>query len=83
MRSAIQRAEILVDHHGGSAFAANDAKRFPDILCHQRRETFGRLVDQDQIGIGHRAPDGEHLLLAAGQLMTTVPAARMKARKQS
>src|SRR5256886_8952611 len=38
----------------------------PDLLAHQRREPLGRLVEDEQVRIGHERPaDGEHLLLAA------------------
>ena len=42
---------------------------FEQVLDHQRREPFGGLVEQQQLGIAHqRAADGEHLLLAAGEI---------------
>ena len=39
------------------------------VLHHQRREPFRRLVEQQQLGIAHQgAADGQHLLLAAGEV---------------
>ena len=36
-------------------------------------KSLGRLVENEQVGIGHqRAADGEHLLFAAGELVPAV-----------
>ncbi len=44
----------------------------PDAARHQRREAFGRLVDQDQIEVDHQRRDRRPalLLFAAGELMS-------------
>ena len=50
----------------------------------QRRQAFGRLVEDQQIGVGHqRAADGQHLLLAAGQLGAAVAAAARRGAETS
>ena len=55
----------------------------PDLLGDQRRQPLGRLVDEDQVGVGHqRAADRQHLLLAAGELVAAVAAPLGEAREQ-
>ena len=42
--------------------------RGPDFLADDRGEALGRLVEDEEAGVGHQgAADGEHLLLAAGE----------------
>ena len=54
----------------------------PDLARDQRRESFGRLVENQQVGIGQeRAADRQHLLLAARQLIAAVTKARGEPRK--
>ncbi len=49
----------------------------------RRREPFGRLVEDEQLRIGHQcAADREHLLLAAGKLVAHVGAALGEAREE-
>ena len=49
----------------------------------QRREAFGRFIQDQQFRVGHqRAADREHLLLAAGELVAHVAAALGEPRKQ-
>ncbi len=64
---------LLDDDHGLLA----GAHKIVDHLCHlghdDRGEAFHGLVEQQQAGVGHeRARDGEHLLLAAGQMVAQV-----------
>ena len=54
-----------------------------DLLHQDRREAQGRLVQQQQPGSGHeRPPDGQHLLLAAGQRATLLVQALAEPREQ-
>ncbi len=49
------------------------ADRPPDLRDDERREAFGRLVEDQQARVGHqRAADREHLLLAARELLAAV-----------
>jgi hypothetical protein len=55
-----------------------------DLLADQRRQAFGGFVQDQQLGVGHqRAADGQHLLLAARQLVAEVGRALGQARKQA
>jgi hypothetical protein len=52
---------------------ADDAADAPDLARDQRRQAFRGFVEDEHVGVGHqRAADGEHLLLAAGQLLAAV-----------
>ncbi len=47
------------------------------VVRDQRRQTLGRLVEDQQARIGQqRAADGQHLLLAARQLAAAMPESR-------
>ena len=74
---------VLVDDHRRDAVAANLADDAPDLLGDLRREALGRLVEDEEIGVGHqRAADGEHLLLAARELKAAVAEPLREARKR-
>src|SRR5882762_3536956 len=61
-----QPLDVLVDHQDRLAGRLQRGEASPDLLTHQRREPLGRLVEDEQVRIGHERPaDGEHLLLAA------------------
>src|SRR5487761_1030531 len=61
-----ERSEILVDNDAGDAAVAQLPDDRPDFFGDARRQTFGGLVEHDQVGIGHqRASDGQHLLFTA------------------
>jgi hypothetical protein len=65
-----QPVHVLVDHQDGLAGLAKLPQATPDLLADQRGEALGRFVQDQQPGVGHqRAPDREHLLLAARQLV--------------
>ncbi len=54
-----------------------------DLLDDLRREAERRLVEQQELGRGHqRAADGEHLLLAAGEVAGRRPAALGEHREE-
>src|SRR5487761_249777 len=61
-----ERSEILVKNDAGGAAVAQLPDDRPDFFGDARRQTFGGLVEHDQVGIGHqRASDGQHLLFTA------------------
>src|SRR6266478_6139210 len=61
-----QPLDVLVDHQDRLAGRLQRGEASPDLLAHQRREPLGRLVEDEEVRIGHERPaDGEHLLLAA------------------
>src|ERR1043166_9729205 len=63
-----QSTDILVDHQDGLALALEPRQAAPDFLANQRRQAFGRLVEDQELGVGHQgAADRQHLLLAARQ----------------
>src|SRR5712675_2222804 len=62
-------AEILLDQENGEALLLESPNGAADLLDDDRREAFGRLVEQEQPRAGAQdAADGEHLLLAPRQL---------------
>ena len=69
--SAMRRAsgQVLLDQQDRQALALEALDHPADLADEQRRQTLRRLVHQEQVGVGHqRAGDGQHLLLAAGEL---------------
>src|SRR5215470_19495111 len=75
---------VLLDQDGGKTLLAHDPlERRDQLLDDDGREALERLVEQDDTRIEHeRAPDREHLLLAAGELVAEIAAAFGEARKQ-
>src|SRR6186713_951536 len=60
--------QLLLDKENRDTGLRDAGDEIADLLHDQRRETFGRLVDHDEIRIAHQRPAGrEHLLLAARQ----------------
>jgi hypothetical protein len=61
---------VLLHDDGRQAFVARDARDgAQQFLDDDRRQAFERLVQQQQPRVEHqRAAQGQHLLLAAGQL---------------
>ena len=67
---------------GRAALQARQAA--PDLGADQRRQAFGRLVEDQQPRIGHqRAADRQHLLLAAGEQARPCCRARSASRGNS
>src|SRR5688572_2685024 len=65
----LREAEILLDQQDREALALQARDGAADLLHDHRREALGRLVEQQQARAGAQdARDGQHLLLAAGQL---------------
>jgi hypothetical protein len=60
--------QFLFDQQDRDAAPGNFGEQRADLLDQLWRQPFGRLVDQDQIGIAHQgAAHRQHLLLAAGE----------------
>src|SRR5579872_467388 len=61
-------AEILLDQQNGEALRLERGNGVADLLNDHRRQSLGRLVEQQKPRArAQDAADGEHLLLAAGQ----------------
>ena len=76
-------AVVAVDDQGADAGRADVADHAPDLGDDQRRETFGRFVEDQQARVRHqRAANREHLLLAARQLLAAVLEPLREARKR-
>ena len=78
-----QRQVLL--HQQDRQPAPLELRDHPPHLAHQqRRQAFGRLVHQQQVGIGHERPaDRQHLLLAARELVGAIGRPLAQPRKQS
>src|SRR5438270_1156419 len=58
---------------------ADDSQK---LLDDDRRQPFHRLVEEQELGVGHeRTCDGQHLLLAAGKLIAEILLALLELRK--
>src|SRR5258708_16995242 len=63
-----ERREVLVDDEDGEAKRLEAREAGPNLGADQRRQTLGRLVEDEKARIGHQgAADRQHLLLAARQ----------------
>ena len=63
-----RQLDILLDQHDRLPFGLELRDGASDLGHQLRREPLGRLVHQQHAGVAHeRAPDREHLLLAAGE----------------
>ena len=76
-----RHADILLDHeHGHVAILAEAYQHLLDLGDDDRRQSFGRLIHDQQMRIGQkRARDREHLLFAAGELTAAMVLAFAKA----
>jgi hypothetical protein len=60
---------VLLDDDHGHAAAVDLGQRLVQAVDRDRREAEGDLIEDDQARSGHQGTaDGQHLLLAAGQL---------------
>src|SRR5215471_567931 len=75
---------VLFDDDGRQSLLAKQAsQRTQQFLDDDRREAFGRLVEQQQARIGgERAADRQHLLLAARQRAAALPPPLAQAREE-
>src|SRR5260221_7675594 len=72
---AHQGAQILFDDQDSQAQGLQALDRAVNLDAYEPRQALAGLVDDEHPRIGHeRAPDGEHLLLAAGELAAEVSA---------
>src|SRR5712672_787987 len=78
------KVEILFDQHDRDvAEVAKIRDCPPDVLDDRWLNALGRLVEQQQFGPHHqRTPDGELLVLAAGQIAAAAPEHRLQHWKQ-
>src|ERR1700674_5067675 len=73
------RLKMLVDQQDRLALALEPRQALPDLGAEQGGETLGRLVEHEELWIGHQgAADRQHLLLAAGELIAHMAEALAK-----
>src|SRR5438067_649953 len=78
-----QQPDVLVDEEKRQAIRLQLGNRAVDLLAYERRETFGRFVEDQEARVGHqRAPDRKHLLLAARELVAVVRLPLTELRKE-
>src|SRR5439155_9427843 len=84
VRDAERYLGVLLDKdQRKGVFSDQSIEHFKERFNDERGESFERLVHQQERGIAHqRAADGEHLLLAAGDLVALVGAPLGQAREQ-
>src|SRR4051794_24811160 len=74
---------VLLDEHDRRALRVDLAHHLVDAVDDDGREPERRLVEQQQLGLRHkRAPDREHLLLAARHRPALLALALLQAREQ-
>ena len=74
---------VLLDHQDGGALSVDGLDDVEHLLDQHRREAHRRLVHQQQPRPRHqRAPDREHLLLAARQRAAVLVGPLLEAREQ-
>ena len=65
---------VFVNNHAADTGVPHQPADAPDVPGDQRRQAFSGFVQNQDIRIGHQRPaNGEHLLLAAAQLLAAVP----------
>src|SRR4051812_45999708 len=74
---------VLLDEHDRRALRVDLADDLVDAVDDDRREPERRLVEEQELRLRHdRAPDREHLLLAAGHRPALLALALLQAREQ-
>ena len=74
---------VLLDEEDSHSLLAQLFDGIEDLLNDNRRQAERRLIQQQQARLAHqRAPDSQHLLLAAGHGARPLNPALMQARKQ-
>src|SRR4030095_10337655 len=80
---ARQSGHVLVDDQDRLAPRLEVFHATPDLGADERREPFGRFVQDEQARVRHQcAPDREHLLLAAGERAAEAARTGRELRKQ-
>src|SRR5215510_1959541 len=83
IREPDESLDVLVDHEHRLAGRAELREAAPDLLPDERRESFGRFIEDEEMRVGHQsAADGEHLLLTPGELVAHVLRARRESREE-
>src|SRR3954447_5190256 len=83
IRDAEREVRVLLDEQDRRALLVDLGDRLVDPLHQDRRDAHRRLVEEQQLGVGHqRAPDGEHLLLAARHRARLLLLALLETREQ-
>src|SRR5882762_11427814 len=78
-----ERPYVLVDDQEREPLRFQLRDRAIDFMADERREALGRFVENEQTGIRHQRPaDGEHLLLAARELVAVVRLALAELREK-
>ena len=76
-------AEVLLDQEQAHPLEDERLAGADEVLDDGRRQALGRLVHDQELGVEEqRAPDGEHLLLAAGELRAADLLALGQAREE-
>src|SRR6266702_4665583 len=84
VRDGRGEVKILLDQENGEALRLERADGLADLLDDDRRETLGRLVEQQEPRPGAQdAGDRQHLLLAAGELGALAAQALLEVGKQA
>src|SRR5438093_4178380 len=75
--------EVLLHEQDGGPPGLEPAQDASELSHQERREPLRGLVHQENVGVAHqRPPAGEHLLLAAGELVAAVPEALAQPREE-
>ncbi len=84
-RERKREACVLLDDDDRELLRSDELRdHLHQVLHDDRRQAFHRLVEKEQLGIGHeRAGNREHLLLAAGKLTAQIEPAFLELRKMS
>lgn len=70
---AHQFVNVFVDHQNRLPFGLERCQATPDFLANHWRQAFGGFIQNEQARVGRqRAADGQHLLLAARELVAQV-----------
>src|SRR6476469_3759984 len=76
-----RQRHVLLDQQNGHALLVQHVDDLADLRDHARHQTFGRLVQQDDLRLQHHhAGDGQHLLLTARERAAGLRAPLAEAR---
>src|SRR5215470_789535 len=75
--------EVLLHEEDGQSLALELADHPPHLAHEEGSQPLRGLVEEEEVGIAHeRAPDGQHLLLAARELVGAVASALAQPREE-